>query len=184
MFALRENIFVKSEMKHFNYYEKIVKADLNQQVSETTEYHNFSEVYPHIAESVKLKRNLKRLKQQLKSTEHQGSKFRIKREINLTKSELRKNSLNKRLHGENKQEALFLKQLKRGATKTHYSFLIKKRPKKCQSTGTFRLKLKRFMHRKLPPTLLNLREHDVSEKGMILKEWLQEKREELDKVLH
>jgi len=171
-------------MNYFKYYEKIVKADLNQQVTKTLEYQHFSEAYPHIAESVELKRNLKRLTQQLKSKEHKASKLKIKREINITKSKLRKNSLNKRLHGENKQEAFFRKQLKREATKIHHSLLIKKKLKKYRSTGTFRLKLRRFMHRKLPPTFFNLREHDVSEKGMVLKEWLQKKREELDKVLH
>ena len=43
----------------------------------------------------------------LKSEKHEGSEFKIKREITVTKSKLRKNNLFKRLHGENKHEAIF-----------------------------------------------------------------------------
>lgn len=160
-----------------------MKTDLDQQITQTIEYQRFSEVYPQIAKSIELKRHLKRLTTQLKSKENEGSKFRIKREINLTKSRLRKNSLNKRLHGENKQESIFRKQLKRKTSKSRFSVMNKKLSRKIQSTGNFRRNLRRFMHRKLPPTLFNLGEHDVSEKGMVLKEWLEGKREGLDKVL-
>ena len=175
---------MKGQHKLFKYYEKMVKTSLDEQITQTLEFQRFSESYPHIAESIELKRHLERLNQQLKSTEQKGSQFRIKREINLTKTKLRKNSLNKRLHGEKKQEAIFRKQLKRKATKNRFSWIKKKMPRKGQSTGTFRLNLRRYMHRKLPPSLFNLREHDVSEKNLLLKEWLQGKRDELDKVLH
>jgi hypothetical protein len=35
------------------------------------------------------------------------------------------------------------------------------------------------MHKNLPPSLFNLRELDVTEKGLALREWLEEKRNDL-----
>jgi len=43
----------------------------------------------------------------------------------------------------------------------------------------FQRKLGRSMHKNLPPSLFNLRELDVTEKGLALREWLEEKRNDL-----
>lgn len=154
-------------------------------IIETYDYQHFFEVYPNIAESIKLKRKLTKLTNELKSQKHQGTKFQIKQKIRLTKSQLKKNSLRKRLHGESKQEKIFSKKFKHKNSKKRNALIKKKIRKKIgQPIAAFRMKIRRSMHKNLPPTLFNLREHDVSEKGLTLKEWLHEKRAELDKVLH
>lgn len=154
--------------------------ELEQSVIKTSEFQRFSELYPHIAESIRLKRKIKRLTNLLKSEKYEGSEFKIKREISVTKSKLRKNNLLKRLHGESKQEAIFQRKFKRNRSKMRYSLLMMKcRMIIGQPISNFRRKLRISMHRNLPPSLFNLRELTVAEKGLALKEWLREKRVEL-----
>ena len=171
---------MEDQLKHYKHYERIMKMELEQSVVETFEFQSFSESYPHIAESIRLKRKIERLTNRLKSEKHKGAEFKIKREITVTKSKLRKNNLHKRLHGESKQEAFFQRKFKRKRSKMRYSLLMKKfRTILGQPIRNFRTTLGRSMHKNLPPSLFNLRELTVAEKGLALREWLQEKRSEL-----
>ena len=168
---------MKDQMKHYKHYERIMKMELEQSVIKTSDYQSFSELYPHIAESIRLKRKIERLTNELKSEKYKWSKFKIKREISVTKSTLRKNNLLKRLHGESKQEAIFHRKLKRSTSKLCYSLFMKKCRKSLgRPIRNFQRKLRRSMHKNIPPSLFNLRELDVAEKGLALKEWLQENR--------
>jgi hypothetical protein len=171
---------VKDHLKHYKHYERIMKMELEQPVVETFEFQSFSEIYPHIAESIRLRRKIERLTNILKIEKHKGAEFKIKREITVTKSKLRKNNLLKRLHGENKKEAVFHRKFKRNRSKMRYSLLVKKfRTILGRPIRNFQRKLGRFMHKNLPPSLFNLRELDLTEKGLALREWLQEKRNDL-----
>ena len=171
---------MKDQLNHYKLYEKIMKTGLEQSVTETLEFQSFSESYPSIAESIRLKRELERLAKMLKSVNRKGSEFKIKKEIAITKSKLRKNNLLKRLHGESKQEASFHRKFKRKRSKMRYSLLVKKIWNRLgQPVRKFQRKLGRAIHKNLPPSLFNLRELDATEKGIAVREWLQEKRNDL-----
>jgi len=168
---------VKDQMNYYKHYEKLMKMPLDQSIVKTPEYHSFSEIYPRITESIRLKREIERLTNRLKSEKERSAKIKIKKEINIAKTKLRKNNLLKRLHGESKQEANFHRKLKLNASKMYVSSFAKKRYMTLEHTITnFRKKLRRSMHRNLPPSVFNLRELDVSEKGLALREWIQENR--------
>lgn len=168
------------QMKHYKQYERIMKMELEQSVIKTFEYQSFSELYPHIAESIRLKRKIERLTNMLKSEKHKGSEFKIKREITVTKSKLKKNNLYKHLHGETKHEAIFQRKFNRNRSKMRYSLLAKKfRTILGRPIRNFQMKLRMSIHKNLPPSFFNLREMNVTEKGLALREWLQEKRNEL-----
>jgi len=175
---------VKEPLKHYRLYEKIMKTEPEQPLEVIVEFKIFSKIHPHIAESIMLKRRIKRLTIMLKSEEHKGSKFKIKREIATTKSKLQRNALFKRLHGESKKEAFFQRKFKRKQSKTRVALFMKKVRNRL---GRPFLKLKRdqaeSLHRNLPPTLFNLREMDMIEKGIVLREWLQKKRKRLREKL-
>lgn len=163
---------MKDRLKTFKNYEIIRKMDIEIPIILTPEYQNFSKVYPRIAESIELERKIERLTKMLKSESHKNSKIQIKREINITKTKLRKNKLIKRLHGDNKQEAILQKKYKQKNPKIHYLTLIKKGS---QLINNVKKKISQNLHKNLPPSIFNLRELTVSEKGMELREWLQEK---------
>ena len=161
-----------------------MKTELKQPIAETVEFEIFSKIYPRRAESIRLKRKIKRLTRTLKSEDHKGSEFKIKREIAVTKSKLQRNDLFKRLHGESKKEALFHRKFQRKRSKMRISLFMKKiRTRLGQPFRNFQRKRGRSMHRNLPPSLFNLREMDMTERGMVLREWLQEKRENLRQKL-
>ena len=173
-------MLLKGPMNYYKHYEKLMKAPLEQSIVKTSEYHIFSETYPHITESIRLKRELKRLTSKLKSEKAGSSKFKTKREIAITKTRLKRNNLFKRLHGESKQEAVFQRKLKLSTMKMRGSLFAKKFQKRLgQPNKNFKKKLGRSLHKNLPPSLFNLRELDVSERGLALREWLQENRKEI-----
>lgn len=157
-----------------------MKLELEQPIVETFEYQSFSKFYPHIAESIRLERKRERLTNLLKSEKHKGAELKIKQEITKTKSKLKKTNLKKRLHGENKQEAVFRKTLKRERSRERHSLLVKKFRKALgRPFSKAQKKLNQSLHRNLPPSLFNLRELTVAERGLALREWLQEKRKDL-----
>ena len=171
---------MKDLLQNYRIYEKIMKMGLEQSVAETFEFQSFSEIYPNMAESIRLKREIERLTKIMKSKKRTGSEFKIKKEIAITKSKLRKNKLLKRLHGESKQEASFHRKFKHSRSKMCYSWLMKKiRNSLGQPFRKFQRKLGRSMHKNLPPSVFNLRELDAAEKGIDVREWLQEKRNDL-----
>ena len=171
---------MKDQMNYYKHYEKLMKMKLEESIVKTSEYHSFSEIYPRITESIRLKREIERLTNKLKSEKARSSKFKIKREITITKTKLKKNNLLKRLHGESKQEASFHRKFKRNISKMRYSLFAKKcRRVLGRPIRNFQRKLRRSLHRNLPPSLFNLRELDVAEKGLALREWLQENRKKI-----
>ena len=154
--------------------------ELWQPVVETPEYQQFSEVYPHIAQSILMKRKIQHLTNELKSEDFEGSKFKLKREISKTKSKLKKNNLVKGLHGENKQETVFQKKYKRKIQKARSKAFRKKVKTRISRPVTkFCKRLSSSMHRNLPPSVFNLNSMDVSERGLELREWLKQKRKRL-----
>ena len=167
---------MKDQMNYYKHYEKLMKMKLDQSIVKTSEYHSFSKIYPRITESIRLKREIERLTNKLKSEKARSSKFKIKREISITKTKLRKNNLFKRIHRESKQEAIFQRKLKHNSSKMHVPSFAKKYQK---ILGQSIRKLRRSMRKNLPPSLLNLRELDATEKGLALREWLQENRKKI-----
>lgn len=170
---------MKEQMNYYEHYKKFMRMGLAQSIVKTSEYSSFSKKYPYITESIRLKREITRLTNKLKSEKVRSSRFRIKRELNVNKTKLRKNNLFKRLHGENKQESVFERKLKSATTKMRVKVLTKKSYTTLrQASRKLRGKLRRSMHRNLPPSVFNLRELDVAEKGLALREWIQERQKQ------
>lgn len=154
-----------------------MNIELEQSIVKTSEYQSFSKLFPLIAESIRLEKKLERLTKILKSDKKVDSKLKIKREISVTKSKLRKNNLFKRLHGENKHEAIFRRKFRNNQSKMRNSLVAKKfRTFLGRPIRNSQKRITKSMHKNLPPSIFNLRELDIAEKGLTLREWLQEKR--------
>ena len=161
---------MKNQMKYYKYYEKLMNMNLNQSIVKTPEYHILSKIYPNITESIKLEREMKRLNNKLKMKKGKSTEFKIKREIAIIKRKLRKNKLLKRLHGEDKQEAIFRKTMKPELSNNIITSLSKKFF--VRRITNFRKKIRE----NLPPTIFSLRELDATEKRMELGEWIRKTR--------
>ncbi len=165
---------MKEKAECYPYYKKLMKMKLEQSVIETTEYKALAEHYPHLAESIKLKREMERLKEKLKSEKERSSRFQIKRELNVTGAKLKKENLRKRLRGESKQEAIFRTHFIINTSNERISSLATRSRMALRKTHrNIRKKLRRFMYRKLPPSVFDLKSLDTTEKGLALREWIQ-----------
>jgi hypothetical protein len=162
---------MKEKVECYPYYEKLMKMKLEQSVIEITEYKVLAEHYPHLAESIRLKREIGRLKEKLKSEKERPLRFQIKRELNVTKAKLKQENMLKRVHGESKQETIFRTHFIIGTSKEHISSLVTTLRKKHMS---FQKKLRRLTYRKLPPSVFDLKSLDTTEKGLALREWIQD----------
>ena len=147
-----------------------MNMNLNRSIVKTPEYHILSKIYPNIAGSIKLEREMKRLNNKLKSKKGKSTEFKIKREIAIIKRKLRKNKLLENLHGEGKQEAIFRKTMKPESSNNIITSLSKKYF--VRRITNFRKKIRE----NLPPTIFSLRELDATEKRMELGEWIRKTR--------
>jgi hypothetical protein len=165
---------MKEKAECYPYYEKLMKMKLEQSVIETAEYKVLAEHYPHLAESIRLKREIGRLKEKLKSEKERSLRFQIKREINVTRTKLKQENMLKRLHGESKQETIFRTHFIINTSKEHISSLVMKSRMTLQKKHvSVQKKLRRLMYRKLPPSVFDLKSLDTAEKGLALREWIQ-----------
>ena len=151
--------------------------DLGQSIVQTLEFQNFFKVYPRIASSILLERKIKLLNRKLKLEKKLNSKLKIKREIDSTKVKLRSNILIKKIHGDHKIEAKFKKKIKEKESKIKKSSFFTKGKRALEKTHRNPKKsFNQRLHKYLPPSLFSLNELIVSEKGLALKHWLEEKK--------
>ncbi len=167
---------MKEKTECYPHYKKLMKMKPEQSVVETTEYKVLSERYPHLAEVIRLKREIERLKKKLQSEKERSSRFQIKREINVTKAKLKRENILERLHGESKQETFFHVRFIIDTSKEHISSLATRGHMTLRKTYTsVHKKLRRSMYRKLPPSVFDLKSLDTAEKGLALREWIQDR---------
>lgn len=165
---------MKEKTECYPYYEKLMKMKLEQSVEETTEYKVLAKRYPHLAESIRLKKEIGRLEKKQKSEKERSSRFQIRREMNATRAKLKKENILKRLHGESKQETIFHIHFIIGTSKEHISSLAMSGHMTLRKTYIgLQKKLRRSMYRKLPPSIFDLKSLDTAEKGLALREWIQ-----------
>ena len=65
---------MKEQMNYYKHYEKFMKMNLEQSIVKTSEYRDFVEIYPHITESIRLKREIERLTKKMKSEKAPGKR--------------------------------------------------------------------------------------------------------------
>jgi hypothetical protein len=161
---------------NYRTYEILRNMDLEQSKIQTLEFQNFFKVYPRIAASILLEKKIELLNKKLKLEKKLNSKNKIRREINSTKVKLGKNKLLKKIHGDDKVEAKFLKKIKERESKIN-KFPFFEKGKRVYEKPHFNLKksFNQRMYKYLPPSLFSLKELIVSEKGLLLKQWLEEK---------
>jgi hypothetical protein len=138
---------------------------LERSMVEAAEYRPFCRRYPHLAESIRLKREIERLEKRLKSEKRSPSRLQIKREISVTKAKLRKERILKRIHGETKQEAIFRKRAGINTLKSRITHTLRE----------FSAHTRRAMHIDLPPSLHNLKSLERAETGLALRDWIQDR---------
>jgi len=194
---------MKERVDYYSNYEKLKKKRFEGPITEASEYKVIAEHYPHIAESIRLKQQIEKLKEKLMTSEERSTIFQTKREIFSFKMSLKRENVLKRVYKENKKENTFRIRLTSATIIEHISPITKKvntttrkmytnlrksvdkayisihnKPrtayKDLQKTyrGS-RISLRRLMHRKLLPSIFDLKSLDVDEKNIAVSEWMQ-----------
>ena len=143
---------MKEKIEYYRHYKKFMEMKLEQSMAKTPEYQVFANRYPHIAESIRIKRKIERLKKKLKSEKERTSRFQIKKEINTARIRLR-------MRGARPQDTVF-----------HTHFMLH------ACTQALRKKyigIQKKLRGILPPSIIDLKSLDTVERGLAVREWIQ-----------
>lgn len=177
--------------EYYSYYEKLMRMPAQEAMEQSPEYQSLASRYPHLSKSIKLRKDLQRLRKELKSAKHRPTKLQISAQIRILDAELKRQNTVKRVHVDGKAEKSYkrrfaiaaLSQLLAGwclstaqairlallKLQNAYSELQRRRRKLAQ-----RARLSRSM--RLPPSLSDLRSLDPVERGLAVREWIEKHR--------
>ncbi len=154
-----------------------MKAEFDGSTRETDEYKALAEHYPHVAESLNLKKEINELGRKLKSVKDRQTIFQMKKTLSETRKKLRRESMLKQLRGESKQQAIY-----------HIRFILESvgesaffSMRKCWQIlrdicANAQRRMCRLVRMRTPPSILDLRSLDLTERGLVLREWVQDRR--------
>lgn len=160
---------MKEREDYFPYYKKLVKMSLKEPIAEAPEYKILAERYPHLAKSIKLKREIRILKEKLRSLEERSVRFQIKREIKRIETKLKQENVQKRLHGESKQATFF------NISFTIATFIERISASASSARSILReayIDIRSINRALFPPTVFDLRSLDTAENGLKVREWI------------
>jgi len=161
----------------YRYYKGLMKAELDRPTRETDEYKALAEHYPHVAESLNLKKEIDELGRKLKSAKDRKTSFQMKKALNETRKKLRRESMLKQLHGESKQQAIYhIRFIIESAGESAFSFIRKCREILRGICANTQRRMRRLVRMRIPPSILDLRSLDLTERGLVLREWVQDRR--------
>lgn len=156
---------MKKKTNYYPYYERLMKKRLEEPVVEAPEYEVLARRYPHLAKSIKLKRDIKRLEKKRTTLKERTMKLRIEKEILGIKAKLKRENILKKLHGESRREAVF-----------HTYFTIRSFSERIHSLAR-RIsvtsgKTARNIHEVFLSPVFDLKSLDATERSLALREWL------------
>jgi hypothetical protein len=157
---------------HYSHYKKLVKMNLQENIEKTHEYKILSKNFPHIAESIRLKKDNEKLKQELKTMKRRSDILQQKRKMNAIKTKIRRENLLKRLYGEYQKETRFNMRLKFDISKEYISSLRNSLRKGYSGFRSFDRTLSKLLSKRLPPVISDLGSLDMAEKGLAIREWV------------
>ena len=156
---------MKKRTNYYLYYERLMRMRLEEPVVEAPEYEVLARRYPHLAKSIKLKREIKRLEENWRSLKERPMKIRIKKEILSIKAKLKRENILKQLHGESRREAVF-----------HIHFIAGSVNERIFSlAGRISVtlgKTYRNIRKVFLSSVFDLKSLDAAERGLVVREWL------------
>jgi len=166
--------------KYYLCYDRLMRTAPERPLEEVSQYKDLAVRYPHIAKSIRLRMEMKRLEEESRSAREKSTRLQIRRQIKRHSAELKRQGILKRIHGESKQETSFqirftVENLKRRlsslALRARNVYLHLQEKLREQSRRSRRTRAER-----LPPSLFDLRSLDSADRGLALREWVKKSR--------
>jgi len=156
---------MKKRTNYYLYYERLMKIRLEELVVEAPEYRVLARRYPHLAKSIKLKREIRRLEKKRTTTKERTMKLRIEKEILSIKAKLKRENILKKLHGESRREAVFhIHFITRSIKERIFSF--------ARRISVTLGKTDRNIHEVFLSPVFDLKSLDAAERSLAVREWL------------
>lgn len=171
---------MKTKIDCYPYYKRLLRIRFEEPIAETQDYQHLARQYPYMAESIRLKLEMQMLKEKAKLAKDRVSKGKTRREVSEIRAKQRRNSILKRLHGENRKDWVYRLNFGFETLRERVLLQILKRYKTLER---LRKRLGKRWHRNVqrtvPPSILDLRSLDCVEKDLMLKEWVQNRHEQV-----
>jgi len=156
---------MKEKISYNRFYEKLVKMQPDKPMQETVEYQVLAKAYPHLAESLRLRKEIERLERESKSLRKGSAKTRIEKEIMNLQTKLKRVNLSKRLHGESRKEASLRMHFRIGNAKRYVS-------SSAEHVVAVLRNLFGNIRRRLLSNVLDLKSMYAAERSLTIKEWV------------
>jgi len=171
---------MKETDQYYLYYEKLMKMAPQAAIEDTPEYQALAARYPHLSESIKARKELQMLNGELKSAKEKSTRHQIHRKMKNLVRDMRRLDVSKRLHGESGRETKYRRRFAVAAAnqrlasmaqqaRTAYTSLQNKLEEQSRKARLSRAS-------KLPPSLFDLRSLDSTDRGLALREWVENRR--------
>ena len=149
-------------------------------MEETPEYRALAARYPYLSKSIKLGKELERLRRELKSTKERSTRLQIDSQVKSFVRELKRQNILKHLHGESKREADYRRRFAIAAA-SQWSASMAQRVRAALLELQNKLeeqsrKARLSRASKFPPSLFDLRSLDPVDRGSALREWVEKRR--------
>lgn len=156
---------MKKRTNYYLYYERLMKIRLEKPMVEAPEYEVLSKRYPHLAESIKLKREITRLEKKRGAIKERTMKLQIRKEILAMKAKLKRENILKKLHGESRREAVFQIHFTIRSINERIFSLARRISVAFGATD-------RKIHEMLLSPIFDLKSLDAAERSLAVREWL------------
>lgn len=173
------NMKEKGRTDFYPQYKKLVKTLPEKTIAETAEYTAFAQRYPHLAESIRLRSDMKRLQKTMNLTKDHSAKRKINAEMNKIKTALKRKNISARIHGESSVATQYRVHFAVDTLREHIQYLVTRSFNVLKRTRrTSQRRLNRLVHKRLPPSIFDLNSLDVAEKHVSIIEWVRNRRKQ------
>ena len=167
---------MKERDEYYSYYEKLMRMAPQATIEETPEYQAMVARYPHLSKSVRLQKELERLRTELKSAKERSIRLHIRSEMKSLVRQLKQLDILKRLHDDGKRETNYRRRFAIATVIQRLSSMVQTVSTELQSKleeQSRRARLSRVS--KLPPSLFDLRSLDSVDRASALREWIEKR---------
>ena len=156
---------MKRRTDYYLYYERLMKMQLEKPVDEAPEFEVLSKRYPHLAESIKLKREIERLEKRRKALKEKTIRLRLEKKILGIKTKLKRENILKKLHGESRRETVFQIHFTMKSVNERIFSLARRISVAFGTTD-------RNIHEVFLSPIFDLKSLDAAERSLAVREWL------------
>lgn len=168
---------MKESDKYYLCYEKLMKTAPEKPLAELSEYKDLLARYPHIAESIRLRREIEKLEEEARSAKDRSAILQLRRQINDLTAKLKRQDILKRLHGEGKQATDFWIRFSIGNLRLRLSSPVRKVCSSLQEKLQEQSRRSRLARaERFPPSLFDLRSLDTADRSLALREWIEKRK--------